>query len=82
MFSIFSEFVFPMFSLLAVNLAIFDLKFGFLVKNCIYSHLDMSRIPEFDQNMTPAKKGKKNIRHRYRESKSSMLRLSRLSRLA
>ena len=35
------------------------MKFGFLVKNCIYGHLDMSRIPKFDQNMSPEKKGRK-----------------------
>ena len=28
-----------------------DCRFGFLVKNCIYSQLDMSRIPKFDQKI-------------------------------
>ena len=28
-----------------------DCRFGFLVKNCIYSQLDMSRIPKFGQKM-------------------------------
>ena len=34
------------------NLAFFDLRFGFLIKNSIYSQLGMSRIPKFDQKMT------------------------------
>ena len=38
---------------------IFDLKCGFLVNNCIHSHLDMSRIPKIDQNMASEQKGKK-----------------------
>ena len=33
------------------------LKFGFLVKNCIYSHLDMSRIRKSGPKMTTRKKG-------------------------
>ena len=37
-----------------------DCRFGFLVKNCIYSQLDMSRIPKFDPKMTSEKKEEKN----------------------
>ena len=33
------------------KLSIFDLRFGFLVENCIYSQLDRSRIPKFGQKM-------------------------------
>ena len=39
-----------MFPLRLQNLAFFDLRFGFLVKNCVYSHLDRSGIPKFGQN--------------------------------
>ena len=45
----FSYVIFSFFSLRLSNLFIVDLKFGFLVKNCIYSQLDMldmSRIPK------------------------------------
>ena len=39
--------VFPIFSLLAVKFGIFDLRFGFLVKNCIYSQQGMSRMQQY-----------------------------------
>ena len=37
-------------SFLALTICMFDLRFGFLVKNCIYSHLDRSGIPKYAQN--------------------------------
>ena len=40
---------FLMFGLWASDFLIFDLKIGFLVKNCIYRQLGMSRIPSFDE---------------------------------
>ena len=32
------------------DLAIFDLKIGFLIENCVYSQLETSRIRKFDEN--------------------------------
>ena len=40
------NFVFPIFSLLALKFAYFRPEIGFLVQNCTYSHLGMSRIPQ------------------------------------
>ena len=45
----FLEFLGPICQLKLKELAIFDCKFGFLVKNCIYRHLGMSRILKFDE---------------------------------
>ena len=51
--------VFLSFLLWVKELVNSDCRFGFLVKNCIYSQLDMSRIPKFDpkirnsQTLTP-----------------------------
>ena len=61
--------VFLYFLLWVKDLVIFELRFGFLMKNCIYGRLDMSRIPKFDRKMSPPKKGKKKVRHRYKDSK-------------
>ena len=42
---------FLIFGLWTPDLLIFDLKIGFLVKNCIYRPLERSGIPKSDQNM-------------------------------
>ena len=44
------EFLGPIFQLKLKELAFFDCKFGFLVKNCIYRQPGMSRIIQFDEN--------------------------------
>ena len=31
---------------------IFDLKIGFLIKNCIYAHVEISRISKLDEKLT------------------------------
>ena len=54
--------VFHCFLLWVKDLVIFELRFGFLVKNCIYGRLDMSRILKVDQKMTPRKKGTKTVK--------------------
>ena len=46
-----SEVFFPKFCPRAPELLVFDLNIGFLVQNCIFSHLDMSGIPNFGQQM-------------------------------
>ena len=46
-----SEFVFPIFGPWTLDLPIVDLKIGFLVENCIYGQLEMSRIPKFGPKM-------------------------------
>ena len=49
--------VFPMLPSWLYNLLIFNLKIGFLVKNCIHRQLEMSRTPNFDPKMTTQKNG-------------------------
>ena len=46
---IWSKFGFLIFALWTLDFLIFDLKIGFLIKNCIYRQLDMSRIPYGDK---------------------------------
>ena len=41
---------FLVFGLRTPELGIFDLKFGFLVKNCMRCLLEMSRIPKLNEN--------------------------------
>ena len=43
--------VFLNFLLRVKDLVNSDCRFGFLVKNCIYSQLDMSRIPKYAQKL-------------------------------
>ena len=54
---------------------IFELKIGFLIKNCIFWLLDMSRIPKSGPKMTPEKKVKKKARLRYLAQKRKRAKL-------
>ena len=48
---------FLIFHIYLSKLAIFNLKFGFLVKNCVYRQLGMSRIIKFDEKQQKKTKG-------------------------